>query len=504
MKPVVTALLLLFLGATWACGLAPVTPPPEQTKAAVSETPQPDATEISTLAPIATLGVPAIEEESAIANPTSTETRTRSTGPTPLPTPRTFTPVPPEEVPCAIDEAGLGDLYKGDALGRLSTYHPEVYCKVLEKPWYWDSDDDPHHVEPLVLRFLTTLAFRDPDAALQAIQLPFLDTIEWGDSDIVDFLVDLAWEDPEGLTWLLTQEAATGGDKEVHIPLVYLQSVNPNAAAKLANLDWVKDGLHLHEHQGLTLLQRLARVSNKALQHFLDSDFAWVPPQAGIDVSGLERLVEIAAIDEDAVIQIVGMPFMETIEFADHDVLARMRDLLASSPETLDRILANSAGDGGITNELSIYFLILDLEETAPEIAASINSLAWVQDGIKYIPPRNWGSIDPDPEEFERTLVLDMLRLADRGPDFLLELIRKPWMADELTGSEVQIFFDLQDIYYRHPVGAMRILRSPIMDSAGPEEERLADSLAELLRTQKDPDAFWETVLELVPEDPDQ
>ena len=469
------------LALVWACGLAPVTPSPQPPAAVI------DSTAIPTGTPIPTVPV-----ELDIA-----QARTQATVVVVAPSASTDLTIPTLALTCAVEEASMNDPYKGDALRSLAEFHPEVYCEIVKKPWLRDPDNDPHHVEPLVLRFLNTLAFRDKAAAYKAVQLPFLDTIEWGDSDIVGFMVDLAWSDPEGLASLLSHESVTGVNQETYIPLVYLQSVDPGAAAELAALDWVEDGLYLHEHEGLTLLQELARVSKTAFRHFLDSDFAWLPPQSGSDHSGLERLVEIAAIDEDAVIAIVDMPFLETIEFADHQTLTRLRDLAASGPADLNRILSNATAEGGITNELTIYFLISDLEETAPEIAAAINAMSWVQDGVKYIPPRNWGSIDPDPEEFERTLILEMLILAESGPDFLLELIRKPWMSDELTGADAQVFFDLQAIYDRHPEGAMQILRLPVMDTVGPEEETLVDGLAELLRTNKDREGFERALSEL-------
>ena len=90
-----------------------------------------------------------------------------------------------------------------------------------------------------------------------------------------------------------------------------------------------------------------------------------------------------------------------------------------------------------------------------------------------------------------------MLILAESGPEFLLELIRKPWMSDELTGADAQVFFDLQAIYDRHPEGAMQILRLPVMDTVGPEEETLVDGLAELLRTNKDREGFERALSEL-------
>ena len=478
-------LSLATLALVWTCGLAPVTPIPDPTPANVGLSPVPTGTPIPTVSPELDFAQAPIQATGVVIAPSASTDLTN----------------PALALHCAVHEASMNDPYKGDALRSLAEFHPEVYCEIVKKPWLKDPDNDPHHVEPLVLRFLNTLAFRDKSAAFKAVQLPFLDTIEWGDSDIVEFMVDLTWSDPEGLASLLGHESVTGVNQETHIPLIYLQSVDPGAAAELSALDWVEDGLYLHEHEGLTLLQKLARVSKRAFRRFLDSDRAWLPPQTGMDDSALERLVEIAAINEDAVILISDMPFMETVEWADHQTLTRFLDLAKNDPDTLDYILSNRTGEGGITDEQAIYVLILDLEETAPDIAAAINAMAWVQDGLTYVPPRNSGSINPDPREFERTIILEMLTLANSAPDFLLELTRKPWMLDDLTNPDVQVFFDLQDIHYRDPEGALRILRLPFMDSVGPEEEIIVDRLAELLRTNRDQQGFEQAISELASAD---
>ena len=74
-------------------------------------------------------------------------------------------------------------------------------------------------------------------------------------------------------------------------------------------------------------------------------------------------------------------------------------------------------------------------------------------------------------------------------------------MLDDLTNPDVQVFFDLQDIHYRDPEGALRILRLPFMDSVGPEEEIIVDRLAELLRTNRDQQGFEQAISELASAD---
>ena len=47
--------------------------------------------------------------------------------------------------------------------------------------------DDPNYTEPIVLLYLGQMIIPDEATAIKVVSLPFLDTIEWGDSDVMEF-----------------------------------------------------------------------------------------------------------------------------------------------------------------------------------------------------------------------------------------------------------------------------------------------------------------------------
>ena len=73
----------------------------------------------------------------------------------------------------------------------------------------------------------------DEETVVKVVRLPFFDTIEWGDWDIMEFLANISRSDPDGLTQLLSQESQTV-DSDVPIQILYLKTRNPAAAAELA------------------------------------------------------------------------------------------------------------------------------------------------------------------------------------------------------------------------------------------------------------------------------
>ena len=141
---------------------------------------------------------------------------------------------------------------------------PALFEKIVEKGWVEDKDNDPHQVEPLVLMYLSQMAHADESVALQVIDLPFLETIEWGDSSDVRFLLNLMGSDRPGLEELLVHPALVSTPILVQptpMALVYLATRDFNAASRVSNLDWVRDGTEQFEKDGVLLLQELALKS---------------------------------------------------------------------------------------------------------------------------------------------------------------------------------------------------------------------------------------------------
>ena len=338
-----------------------------------------------------------------------------------------------------------------------------AYCELVERPWIAESEDDPHYVEPLVLRFLNQIRV-NAETAVRIVRLPFLDTIEWGDSDTMEFLADLSAADPEGLSQLLTYESVTERD-DTPIQLIYLEIKDPTAASEIADQDWFRDGLQFHEHETVTLLQKAAIDSKRLFRYLMDGNVPWIPLQSGAAQSVLERLVGWSKFDEDMALRLIAMPFLETIDLYDFDVMRLLYDLSYTDPEALQRILSRPILADGITDPEASYVLIVYLEEFSPEAANAIKGLPWVQDGILYIPPENGVIRTSGPDVSEAYNIQSLVRLANRSPDFLVKLTTKQWIRDGINYSEPTSITDLDVIVSYDEQAALRMLELPLLET---------------------------------------
>ena len=406
--------------------------------------------------------------------PISTPIPAPTATPTPIPTP---TPVPP----CNPAQVTVADPhpYKEIGLASLWDRFPWAYCELVKRPWISEGGDDPNHIELSVLRYLSQMRIPDETTAFALIRLPFLDTIEWGDHETMQFMADLSYTDPDGLAQLLTHESLTSGDNSP-IQLIYLDTKNPGAAAEIAALSWVTDGLYEFEHGTVTLLQKAAIASNRFFRFLMDNELTWIPLRTGADQQTLDWLVEWSRYDEDIVMHLVSMPFMETIEFLEVETLSRLQELSQNNPAGLERVLSHPTFEDGITDELVIHVTLLYLEETNPEIADAINGLPWVQDGMTYVPPSDLGAANPDPKEHELVNLAELIEVGTRAPEVLLALASKPWVRDSLSTVETSALGPLFNLTSSYPQVAVQLLNMPFLDSIDSYDSEILWTLAEL------------------------
>ena len=327
--------------------------------------------------------------------------------------------------------------------------------------------------------YLDRMIIPDEAAAIKVVSLPFLDTIEWSDQDAMQFMAGLSQSDPVGFVEFLTHDSVQSGDSKP-IPLIYLELNNPAAASEIAAQAWVMDGLHEFEHGTVRLLVQAAIASNRLFRHLMDSELAWIPLQTGADNATLQRLVDWSKSDENTVIRLVSMPFMETIEFGDLETVRRLQELAQNNPESLQKVLSHPTLADGITDQLVIQVSLLYLEQTNPEIGTAISGLPWVQDGITYVPPRDWGSANPDPTEHETSVVDSLIEMGTRAPEVILALTAKPWVRDGVSSVELSAMGPLFNLTSSYPPVTVQLLNMPFLDRIDPYDSEVLWTLAEL------------------------
>ena len=371
---------------------------------------------------------------------------------------------------------GDADPYTEGALSRLWQRYPFAYCELVKWPWVTQAGGESSYHEYDVLRWLGNLYAPDEDIAIAMVRLPFLETLEWGDADLLEFLVSISESDPVGLAQLLTRESLTESD-DTPAQILYLESKNPGAATKVAAMEWVRDGIYFRDNATLNYLQETAIAAPQFFNFLVEEERTYIPAQNGLDESALYRLVEWSNFDEETVLRLVNMPFMERIEIQDGQAVTWLYELAKADYQALQRILSRPIVQDGVTDEESIYLSLYYLEETLPEAAAAIFGLPWVADGIDHVPwqPRV-SSIDVL-QEIEAHEIIGLVRLAIASPDFLIELTKKGWMRDSINRDEATTIGSFGNIIDFDEEAALRVLRLPQLDNHDRRASRAVDRL---------------------------
>gem|GEM_PF-3336605 len=439
--------------------------------------------------------------------PTRAPTPTATPPPTPKPTPTpTATAVPPATISPAQEiilealpwvEGGVSsfDERMFRQLHVLARTSPKLFEDLINKTWVRENKDDPHGVQILVVRYLIHMANRDESAALRVAELPFLDTVEWGDSDNVEFLLGLLGSDPEGLQELLAHPAIYEEPRSAegrHISVLYLELKNAAAAEEISSMDWVQDGLDYYENETVTLLQQMALKSPNLFRAVLDTEREWIPAQTSIDESTIRRLISIAETAEPAALTVIDMPFMETIEVPDGDAIRLMANLSKTNPGGLEELLSQASFGQGISDEQAVEVSLLYLELTDPEAAKLIRELQWVKDGIYYLDSSKVSNIRHPVNKFEGSTVQSLIDLSKRNRPMFLALVSGPWLKGEFTREGFEAFYRLRDMTSRYPRETSQIIQMPFLANIDREDAGTLEMLFDLLN--RDRNAFSELV----------
>ena len=321
----------------------------------------------------------------------------------------------------------------------------------------------------MAVRYLSHLAAVDEPAALHALRLPLLKTIEQGDAAYVQFLLHLAHKDPAGLHEVLSHpnlNAEAFNHPDSSIPILYLASRRPESAVAIRDMDWVQDGITGFEMFTVGHLTRLALQSSSTFTVMVEKKRSWLPPGPWVDVDILRLLVSISDSHEEVAQQIMEMPFLESIEFVDVEALRALAELAAIDPVYLQEVLSRLAsGDEG-AEDIGLTISFLRLKRTDPEAAAAIEQLTWVQDGINKPPPGNVIVLPGHPTEHEQRVVLDFFRLAIKSRPLLMSLLSKPWVQDDLTLIEMLIIRTIIDLSDWNREEGVRIGNMPFLNTA--------------------------------------
>ena len=406
---IIGGLLVLLIMAVVACDNAepgttedPTVPSPgpkDTTSLEPTNTPAPTLARTNTPTPTQPTSTPAA---SVTATPTPTGMLTPTTippiEPTQVPMPTPTAKRPSESAAAAIDalpwvQDDMPNFERSILrdLQTLATEAPEVFWELMHKPWMEEVQEDTHETELIVIRILIDMAVQTSEtAALQTIRAPFLETIELSDFASMEILNYLARFDPDGFQQLLFHPTLNGGatdDQEKSVALLYLELRDPDAATAMENMLWVQDGItyfdsgEVYQEFEQEMVFQLFFLALDHRQVFWDLVHKpWMQDDlTGPETQAITILSAIANADEAAALQIIGMPFLDSMDREDSTILDNLRTLKG---EGLRWLLSHSTLTEGITDEQRATVALLRLEWEYPERASVIMALPWVRDGI--------------------------------------------------------------------------------------------------------------------------
>lgn len=205
-----------------------------------------------------------------------------------------------------------------------------VFRLLISKPWV---QDDVTPVETDVVGRLIEICYGSDDCSTelpQVLKMPFLDTVERADLDVVQFLLMLPSSD-RGV--LLSHVAQAGGITDDHLrstlTLGALERQYPDLAAALRLLPWVGDGIDTSEEETVELLGTVARRFHS----------------------------------------IIGMPFLQSWDSLDAAVLRAFLSISRVSGENyLRQVIQHPSLASGITDEQTNVLAVLNRVTLHPDL----------------------------------------------------------------------------------------------------------------------------------------
>ena len=271
----------------------------------------------------------------AIPTQTPVAPRVASTAPrSPTPTPEPKNGILPEPTPTPHPQR----LQRFTDASWLRQEDPNIYRAILELGWVSDGISS-HESDPV--QALIYLGINEPTIADVLMRM--------------NWMTDAVSED-EG--WVITSLSGLTYDV-------------PEAAERIISMPWLADSVDTNESWAVTSLAGIALESHDSVSTIISSP--WYADGISQDESLVLEMLGAISYDTGAASRFVGMPFLDSIEPADHHALGSLAILGYEYPNEFDRVLSHPVLADGITDEETpIVTLLYDVRSTNPSLVDTI------------------------------------------------------------------------------------------------------------------------------------
>ena len=379
-----------------------------------------------------------------IATPTPTHILTPTPQPTPTPAASAVAAQIIQNLPWVRDGLTGPEMRSIPLLETLGTNSVQALHALVETERNWLP---PQHESQLsTLEHIVGMSSTDAVAVRQIVAMPFLEDVDGFDSEALWALSDLMRTNPGALPGIVSHPALQDSRTQTDGVIILIQTLkanDPEAAAAIEALSWVRDGIASREHRSpnrqdasrfeQSLIYKLVRLAGHSRPTFTAlMSKPWMRDElTQSEFQMLDDFWELALWDNALAQRMMAMPFLAAFDVYDQVIVGTIRELRSVDESLFGRVLAHPNLAGGITDDHAGEVFLVIMELVAPQDAAAIRAFTWVRDGIS----------DSDLGGLQ---VLQLVALS--SPQVLHDLIQKAWVQDGISRDEHKVIRSLPNI----------------------------------------------------------
>ena len=254
-------------------------------------------------------------------------------------------------------------------LAYMARHAQESFWLLMDKPWVQDGYT---RNEFWLIDDLSNMALQYDATAAQLLRMPFLDTLEQGDSllHVVRILRNLLdFPHRFGLWRFLSSPGLDGGitsERMATLVLLDLQLRTRAAFTAVETLPWIQDGIDTSELDAVLAVRNVALESDPVFRALLTKPWmqdGLTPDEAQVInlLSAMSSASKSRRVEAEAV-RILTMPFLEEIDGLDLAALQALENLIwvgEGNKGYLEHVLNHPSLEGGITDHQRTVVAVL-------------------------------------------------------------------------------------------------------------------------------------------------
>ena len=389
-----------------------------------------------------------------------------------------------ERLPWVQDGLNSLEMQSVSLLERLGEHYSQVLLVLLETERDWLPPQQELHIS--LLEEIVRMSAFDEVAVRHIVGMPFLKEIETYDSDALRAFSSLILTGSEHVPGIAAHPALTDSRTEadgVTILLLILKAQDPEAAARIESMAWVRDGLESSEHRSADsrvasrfeqyLVEDLVSLAHRSRPLFLTlADKPWI--QDNLDQYEYQLISDIASFSYSYPVlaqRLTAMPFLQAVDAYEVTIIQTIKELRPLDDQLPSRVLDHPALAGGITDDHTGDVFLVVMELVAPQETVAIHAFPWVQDGIAN-------------SELGGIQALQLLALS--SPQVLQAIMQRNWLRDGISKDEQDVVRSLHSILGWHWVSdrnealTQRIIEMPFLESIESLDAAALDSLEKI------------------------